>query len=371
MARGDEVSRQWKLLQLLAFRGGRTIPDLVEETGCSRRTVWRDLGVLQAVGFPLTNERDGRASRYGLMEGARGIPSIPFTLPELLSLHMGRHLLVPLRASPFGASIHMALEKIAATLGPNAKAFLDRLHQELSARDTHVKDYKGLQDILQTLHEVVRTRRTIEVEYFSFGREAVSRRRLDPLHLWYQQGGVYLAAFCHLRQEIRTFAVERFRDVRVTGATFEAPTGFNLDRYLEGGFGLFRGRPVQVSLRFSRAVARYVAERQWHPSQVVEPLLTGELDLTLRVPISPELKRWILSYGKDVEVRQPAGLRDEIRREWLAALRGEGGRAVAQQAAPKRAGRPYRIQAGASVPAVEAVPARPRRRAGRPPAKRG
>jgi len=130
--------------------------------------------------------------------------------------------------------------------------------------------------------------------------------------------------------------------VRRTEDTFAPPPGFDVEAYLRGSFGLFRGRPVRVVLRFSREVARFVAEREWHPSQVLAPLLTGELDLTLIVPVCPELRRWILGYGKDVEVREPQSLRDAIRREWFAALRGPGGRVEAARAGRRGAPRAYR-----------------------------
>jgi proteasome accessory factor B len=326
MARGDQLIRQWKLLHILAARGGRTVPELIREVKCSRRTVWRDLAVLQQAGFPLTTEQDGRESRYRLIESPRGTPPIPLTISELMSLHMGRHLLVPLRGTPLGEAIHTALEKVSATLPPAAKAFLDRLDERVSARTIQAKDYSGGLATLRLMQQALHDRRTIEADYHSFGRDSVSRRRLDPVHLWYQQGGIYLVAYCHTRRQVLTFALERFRQVRLTADTFEAPREFNLERYLEGSFGLFRGEPVRVSLRFSRQVARYVAERSWHPTQALSPLLTGELQMILRVPLSPELRRWILGYGKDVEVLEPKSLREEIRREWLAALRGSQGR---------------------------------------------
>jgi predicted DNA-binding transcriptional regulator YafY len=342
MARGDQFTRQWRLLHLLAARGGHTVEELQRETGCSRRTVWRDLRVLQAAGFPLTCERDGRASRYGLIEGARSLPPIPFTLPELMALHLGRDLLAPLLGTPADEAIRSVLDKIAATLNPAAKAFLDRLSQMLSARTVHAKRHHGSLTTFQTLQEGIRARRTIEGEYHSLGRDALTRRRLDPLHLWLQQGGIYLAAYCHLRKDVRTFALERFRQARPTADTFEPPPGFHLEAYLRGSFGLFRGRPVRVVLRFSRAVARFVAEREWHPSQVLAPLLTGELELTLTAPICPELRRWVLGYGKEVEVVEPKALHDSIRREWLAALRGPGGRAEPAATGRGAVGRTYR-----------------------------
>lgn len=326
MARGDQLIRQWKLLHILGVRGGRSVDDLTQDMKCSRRTVRRDLAVVQAAGFPVTLEQEGRESRYRLIMDPRGTLPIPFTLTELMSLHLGRHLLVPLRGTPVGQAIHTALEKVSATLGPAAKSFLASLDQRLSARTVQVKDYDRVSETLRLLQRALQERRTVEAKYHSFGRDTISSRRLDPLHLWYQQGGTYLAAYCHTRRQVLTFALERFREVRLTADTFETPREFNLDRYLEGSFGIFRGEPVPVRLRFSRQVARYVAERQWHPSQVLSLLLTGELEMTLRVPLSPELRRWILGYGKDMEVLGPKSLREDIRREWLAALRGAEGR---------------------------------------------
>ena len=326
---------------------------LMQEMKCSRRTVWRDLAVLQAAGFPITSEQDGRESRHRLIEGPRGIPSVPFTLTELMSLHLGRHLLVPLRGTPVGEAIHTALEKVSATLGPAAKAFLTSLDRSISARTVQAKDYSHASETLRALQHALQERHTVEAKYHSFGRDTVSSRRLDPLHLWYQQGGIYLAAYCHTRQQVLTFALERFRQVRVTEDTFGAPREFNLDRYLEGSFGIFRGEPVRVALRFSRQVARYVAERQWHPSQVVSLLLTGELEMTLRVPLSPELRRWILGYGKDVEVLEPKSLREDIRREWLAALRGREGQVETLRLAARKARPRKRVSRGMAAAGAE------------------
>jgi predicted DNA-binding transcriptional regulator YafY len=149
---------------------------------------------------------------------------------------------------------------------------------------------------------------------------------VDPYHLWHQFGGLYLAAYCHTRQAVHTFAIERIRQIAPCPETFARPADFNLEKYLEASFGLFRGKAVRIRLRFSPEVARYVQERQWHPSQRSAPLLTGELEVILHVAPEMDLKRWIMSYGKDVEILEPKKLRDEIRTEWLAALRGAGGR---------------------------------------------
>jgi predicted DNA-binding transcriptional regulator YafY len=70
----------------------------------------------------------------------------------------------------------------------------------MSARTVQAKDYSQALETLRALQQAVQERRTVEAEYHSFGRDSVSHRRLDPVHLWYQQGGVFLAAYCHTRR---------------------------------------------------------------------------------------------------------------------------------------------------------------------------
>ncbi len=326
MARGRPLVRLIKLMLTLGGRPGRTVAELAARLDCVERTVWRDLQVLEASGVPLTNEREGRHTRWFILDGHGRSLGIPFTHDELLALHFGRHLLRPLEGTVFQEALRSALDKIQAGVSPAAQQFLQQLDQGISARTPGFKDYSRFREAIEVLREAIDRRRTVEMEYHSFGRDDVTVRRVDPYHLWYQFGGLYLAARCHTRQEVLTFAIERIRRISPRRETFARAPDFDLERYLAGSFGLYRGKPARVRLRFSRAVARYVAERQWHPTQRLDSLLTGELEMTLQVAPEIDLKRWILSYGKDVEVLEPGKLRAEIQAEWLAALRGAGGR---------------------------------------------
>ena len=77
--RGDQLSRQWKLIQLLArAHYGVGLAALAGELACTRRTVYRDLDALMFAGFPITSEkRDGRVF-YRVIEGFR-LGDTPFT----------------------------------------------------------------------------------------------------------------------------------------------------------------------------------------------------------------------------------------------------------------------------------------------------
>jgi predicted DNA-binding transcriptional regulator YafY len=342
MARGQSLIRLVKIMLNLGGRPGKTVSELAARLGCVERTVWRDLQVLEAGGLPLTNERDGRHTRWFIADGHTRSLGIPFTHDELLALHFGRHLLQSLKGTVFAEALQGALDKIEAGVSPAALNLLRQLDQGISARTPGFKEYSRFRETIEILREAIERRRTVEMQYHSFGRGVLTTRRVDPYQFWYQHGGLYLAAYCHTRQEVRTFAIERFQRVTPRPETFTRPADFNLETYLEASFGLFRGKAERIRLRFSPAVARYVEERQWHGSQRSEPLLTGELEVTLRVAPAMDLKRWILGYGKDVEVLEPKRLRDEIRAEWLAALRGAGGRRERLAIGPRPASRPQR-----------------------------
>jgi len=103
--RGDQLARQWQLIQRLArSRAGVGIEDLAEDLGCGRRTLYRDLDALQYAGFPVVSERrDGRVY-YGFIDRF-GLGDVPFTPDEVLALCFGEDLLRPLEGTVFHDSV--------------------------------------------------------------------------------------------------------------------------------------------------------------------------------------------------------------------------------------------------------------------------
>ena len=115
--RGEQLSRQWKLIQLLAkARYGVVADSLADELACNRRTVYRDLDALMFAGFPITSERrDGRVF-YRVIDGFR-LGDTPFTPDELLALGFSEDLLRVLEGTVFHDSIQSALAKNIPVVG--------------------------------------------------------------------------------------------------------------------------------------------------------------------------------------------------------------------------------------------------------------
>jgi len=112
---------------------------------------------------------------------------------------------------------------------------------------------------------------------------------------------------------MRTFKIERIRDVRVTGRSFEPPEGATLERDLRRGWDIIADQePVEVVVRFGRAVADRVAETVWHPDQRTERTPDGSLIWRSVVSGVIEIRLWILSWGEDAEVLEPPELRAQV-----------------------------------------------------------
>jgi len=317
MPRGDQLSRQWRLIQLIDRPQGITVDDAARDLAVTIRTVWRDLDVLQKAGFPLYTERaaDGNRGVWRVTEEFKRALPLKLTLGELAALLMSRDLMSPLGVSVLGPEVASAFDKIQNVLSRDALKVLDQIRDHLGVRPAGAKLQAPAADHLPKIHQALAEHRTLRTRYYSASRDSEDAREVDPYHLTLFNGGLYLVGHCHLRGAVRTFAVERMRTVELTRARFEVPSDFNAERYLEGAWGILRGDLVTVRVVFARGLAPYIRERLWHPSQKLRDLPDGRVEMTLLVADTLEVRRWILGFGVEAEVVAPEGLREALRRE--------------------------------------------------------
>jgi predicted DNA-binding transcriptional regulator YafY len=317
--RGDQLSRQWKLIQRLArSRFGVGLDDLAEELECVRRTVYRDLEALMLAGFPVTSEkRDGRVY-YAFVVTFR-LGDVPVTPDEILSLAFGEDLLRTLEGTVFLDSIQSALGKIRSALGPQVSEFLAQLGESFRVLPGPHENYAAMRDTIRVLNEAVLERRTVRMRYRtgSTGREKA--RDLHPYRVWYRAGALYVVGHDHLSGEVRTFSVGRIRELTATAQRFRVPDSFDFDARVGSSFGVVNEPPMRVRIRFDRRWADWVAERTWHPTQALTRRRGGVLELTMDVGGAAEVRSWVLSFGSGAEVLEPAALRDDVHRELTKA----------------------------------------------------
>jgi predicted DNA-binding transcriptional regulator YafY len=322
MPRGDQLARQWRLLHLIDRPQGVTVEDAAHDLGCAVRTIWRDLGVLQKAGFPLYTDRaaDGYRSVWRVTDEFKQRLPLKLTLAEIAALVMSRELLTPLGASVLGPAATSAFDKIVNVLSRDALKLLQEMRTHLGVRALGAKLQQPAAEHLPLIHQALCEHRTLRIRHYSPQRDEETEREIDPYHLTHYDGGLYLVAWCHLRQALRIFAVERMRSVAMLRRTFTVRPDFDADAYLNKALGIVQGELVTVKVAFAKSVAPYIRERLWHPSQKLRDLRDGRLEIALHVGDTLEVRRWILSYGSQAEIIEPTLLREEIMAEAQALV---------------------------------------------------
>jgi predicted DNA-binding transcriptional regulator YafY len=315
MPRGNQLARQWQLIQLIQSPAGIAVDDAAEKLDCTVRTIWRDLQVLERAGFPLYGDKhaDGRRSVLKLQEDFKAGLPVKLTLAETAALLMSRDLLRPASPPILGAAITSAFDKIGRALHRDARQLLDQMRESIGVRAVGAKLQAPAAEHVALIQRAMLERRRLDMRYYSMSRDEENRRQVDPYHLTVYDGGYYLVGYCHWRKTERIFAVERIRELGITATTFKVRAGFNAARYLGHAWGIIQGEIVPVRVIFSRGVARYIRDRIWHPSQELRDLPDGRLEVSLRVADTLEVRRWLLGYGLEAEVVAPAGLREALR----------------------------------------------------------
>jgi predicted DNA-binding transcriptional regulator YafY len=313
MARGDQLARQWRILQsLIASRRGKSAADLARELEYHWRTVYRDLEALQQAGFPIFTDRVEGKNLWSMLDSARHSIPIPLNLTELMALYFSRGMMMVLKNTVYYESLQSFFQKIKATLPPAAIDYLEKIEETLEVGSKPYKQYSQLRDAVERITEAIIHRKLVEIDYFTMSRKKKTRRKVAPYKIWFFDGAFYLIGYCGLRKDIRVFALDRIQALTLTEETFEMPEDFRVEDFMRTSFGVFHGKPQQVRIRFAPDVAGYISEKTWHATQKIVPQKDGSIVFEARVAGTDEIKFWVLSWGAKAQVLSPASLRDEI-----------------------------------------------------------
>jgi predicted DNA-binding transcriptional regulator YafY len=154
--------------------------------------------------------------------------------------------------------------------------------------------------------------------------DELPERLVDPYTLLPYLKSWYLIGFCHLRGEVRVFKVSRIERATRTGEQFTLPKDFDLAVYQGRTWGLLWGEagdPEEVVVEFTPDAGRWVRDEQWHPGQRVDELPGGRVRLCFQAGITPELRRWVLGFGRQARVIRPESLARWVMDE-VAAMAG-------------------------------------------------
>lgn len=283
------------------------------ETG--RRVVFKDREFLLRLGAPIAYNRERKGWYYA--NSSFALPGTIVTEGELLAFFLS----VEIAKRHLGTHLEQALtdaaKKIAATLKGKVQVELGALSKHCSFEQTATS--LANEYTLLNFYKAIEQARQVEIRYLSASKGELTDRTVDPYHLYNREGNWYLIAHDHLRGGIRTFHLDRIRNLTILPGGFLMSPGFHPEEWIRDGFQAEHGETVQeVVIWFDALQARWMRERQIHETQQIEEGEDGTLTLRFRTSGLGAVKRWVMQYGSHAEVLEPKELRaavlDEMRK---------------------------------------------------------
>lgn len=324
----SQTERLYQIDQLLHDRKVVSFAQLQDALGVSRATLKRDLEYMRSrLNAPIEWSREAGGYRFASAAPAVGpayaLPGLWFNEREIHALLTMQHLLSNLGADGILQDhIGPLMARLNALLG-TANDPADAVRQKVLIASVGRRPLPVAH--FQQLGKALLKGRRVRLAYAARSTAEVTEREVSPVRLVHYRENWYLDAWCHLRQELRNFSVDRIERLEVTDKTAKQVSQRSLHQTLGPGYGIFaQGKLRWARLRFSAYRARWVANEQWHPDQ------QGCFDeagcYVLRVPYMDdrELVMDVLRYGADCEVLAPTELRQRVVQEALKMVEAYG-----------------------------------------------
>ncbi len=294
----NRVDRLMGYLLLFQSRGLLRAQDFAREFEISERTVYRDVQALCEVGVPIVASP---GEGYRLMEGYY-LPPITFTPDEARALYLAVSLLEGL-AAPGATQMaaRTALEKVRAVLPAATLRQVEALQAILRFYAFPGAALNFDDRTFLTLQEAIHERRVVCLHYHAQRTNTVTERDVEPQELIFLDKTWMLTGYCRLRQEARTFRLDRIDKMTVRAERF-TPRNVRVASLRQGS--------LRILIRFDPAIVRWVRERQ-HFTWVDESA-GEEMVMVYRPDSFEQIEGWLLSWGDRLEVLEPAALRARL-----------------------------------------------------------
>jgi predicted DNA-binding transcriptional regulator YafY len=312
----------YKLREVLdACRGVIPCRTLEAKLECSESSVKRMIRDLRNLGTPVVYDRQYGGYRLDAQSGeVRELPGLWFSPAELYALLASHKLLSDVQPGWLDEYLAPIIERLRHLLDGADEHYAQIQKRvrilQIAARPANLEYFrKAVTALIE--------RRQLKILYHGRGIDETTERTISPQRLVYYRNNWYLDAWCHWREGLRSFSIDRLHPVAVLEEPALEIGDAELDTHYAAGYGIFAGPAADTAvLLFTADAARWVADEQWHPQQQSRVLPDGRLEL--RIPYSDprELLMDILKYGPDARVLEPPSLREAVIARLQGALKG-------------------------------------------------
>ena len=307
------TTRLLTILELLQSYKQMNGPEMARRLEVDVRTVRRYIVMLQDMGIPVETER-GPYGSYQLQRGHR-LPPLMFTDAEVVAITLGLLAIREFRFPVDVAAVEGALAKTERVM-PEKLLYQARGLQEAITFNVSPPPVSFQNEFIVTLSAAVLQHQIVHISYRSFDGDE-SERDFNPYGIVFNEGYWYVTGYCHLRQDLRTFRLDRIVMLEILDQSFERPENFDvLGQVLRSIAHLPDAKQIEVILKTS-------LER----AQEVFPSFMGTLEPSEEGIIfrrAATQLEWIIHELLDIDfpviVKHPPELRETLRQISTRAL---------------------------------------------------
>src|SRR6266513_2524306 len=210
------------------------------------------------------------------------LPGLWFNATKIYALLTTLHLFGNLQQGILQREIAPLIERLRTILGKGDHSWAE-IEKRIGIFQPERRE--GQSAFFSVIAAALLRRRQLWIRHYNRNEDRFTERDVSPQRLVHYRDNWYLDAYCHLREDLRTFAVDAIREARLQDRKAREVPGAELDEHLGSGYGIFSGRAVQwATLRFSARAARWVSAQNWRPSQRSRIESDGSYFLEMFIP---------------------------------------------------------------------------------------
>ncbi|MCL2066946.1 MAG: YafY family transcriptional regulator [Treponema sp.] len=287
-----QINRLLEIVYVLLEQKAVTAKQLSEMFEVSQRTIYRDIDILSLAGIPVYSEK-GRGG---------GILLLPeFVLNKsILSEGEQNEILSALQAvsGVMPSEPAQVLKKLSGLFKKGVTDWLQVDFSDWSFADS---------DFFHDLKKAILERRIAEFDYYgSSGKK--TRRRIEPVQLWFKSKAWYINGFCLSRKDMRLFKLTRVRNLRITNKLFSLRDP-SVTRSKPASEPQKHG--ILLKLKFDPGMAHRVYDE--FDDKMIKKRPDGSFIVQVTWPEDHWLYGFLLSFGEYVEVLEPERIKKIIK----------------------------------------------------------
>lgn len=303
----NRIDRLTAILTQLQSKRVTKAQEIADRFSISLRTVYRDVRALEEAGVPIIGEA---GLGYSLVEGYR-LPPVMFTQEEAQAFVVAEKIFEKLSDRSSTEHFHSAMLKVKSVLRSSEKDRIDQLSPLVAVfRNRNQLQLKGKDEHLRMILDALSSKRLLAMNYTTFSEEKTSIRNVESVGVYYAFEQWYLIGWCRLRQDYRTFRLDRINSLRTLEETYDPHAHPTLKEYIDKVRAAENLIQIVVSVPFS--AEKYLREQKYNQGFVMEKRLEDHVEMTFMTSHLEGFVRWVICLADQVKIVSPLEAKNRL-----------------------------------------------------------